>query len=362
MGLHRLQWCAESGAVDLGEHRHQEGQCGAYPFSGAPFSLWRAYEEGFAQELKQQIELIVLCHQLLTGLGRVVVLLETLVKSGRAFGTLPFVRGVVFLAKGARGFSLQLMQPIEEVAKLMEIITHPQRLLARRLIACDHSLAAIGGHAKAVETVIVKLGTMVAPGLGRTIRSQLNVEDGGTLRLDRDSNGRLEGKNFIAEIHDDLLRCHGYGRREGVTRTGEEVAEIAHGMRLVLQRFQEGSNARNRAFPFPTPQQDQLVETMLILLKKTFFIAKEPFQMQVGHSQQLREESPGEAITRCDLRHFPLDALIKPRQHDKRDTGLSISIWSSHQLHCCASGRWSVVMNPQDSLSQSSSYHHQRFG
>src|ERR1700693_3787696 len=108
---------------------------------------------------------------MLTSLGGLCILLETLVKSGVAFGMLPLLSGLVFFANGAVGFSLQLMQHVEEVSKRMEIITHPQRLVARCLIACDHPLAAIGGHADAVEAVILQRGKLGTPGLGRPVRS-----------------------------------------------------------------------------------------------------------------------------------------------------------------------------------------------
>jgi len=38
----------------------------------------------------------------------------------------------------------------------MELITHPQGLLTSGVIARDQAYAAIGGHAEAVEAVIVK--------------------------------------------------------------------------------------------------------------------------------------------------------------------------------------------------------------
>jgi len=179
------------------------------------------------------------------------------------------------------------------------------------------------------------------------------------VRVDGDSNGCVDGKNLIAEIQDDFLRCHQDSRGQSAPHVVQALAEIAHGMRVVLERFEDCSNARQGAFAFQTQQEDQLLSMVLIVVQKALFIAKEPFQMQLGNQQQLREEGPGDAIRRCDLRHFPIDALMEPSQQDNMDTGLSISIGSSHECHCFASGRWSVVMNPQDSIAQSSSYHHQ---
>ena len=79
------------------------------------------------------------------------------------------------------------------------------------------------------------------------------------------------------------------------------------------------------------------------------FIAQERFQLEGGRKQQLIEEGPGEAIILGDVRHFPVDALIEPRQHDNMDTGLGISIESSHTLHRVASGWGLMVMNRNDS-------------
>jgi hypothetical protein len=52
---------------------------------------------------------------------------------------------------------------------------------------------------------------MPLPGLGRAIGSQLDFEDGGTLRINRDQDGGPDGKNLIAEIKHHFL----LGHREG---------------------------------------------------------------------------------------------------------------------------------------------------
>src|SRR5215475_3619397 len=87
----------------------------------------------------------------------------------------------------------------------------------------------------------------------------------------------------------------------------------------------------------------------LILLPVELFIAKKHFPLEVGHKQQLIEEGPGDAIILGDVRHFPVDALIEPRQHDNLNTGLGISIGSSHKFHRVASGWGWMVMNRNDS-------------
>ena len=87
----------------------------------------------------------------------------------------------------------------------------------------------------------------------------------------------------------------------------------------------------------------------VIFLKQALFIATERFQLEGGRQQQLIEEGPGDAIILCDLRHFPVDALIEPSQHDHMDTGLGISIGSSHKFHRGASGWGLMAMNRNDS-------------
>ena len=82
---------------------------------------------------------------------------------------------------------------------------------------------------------IVKLFKMRSPGLGRAIRSQLDVEDGRALRVNGDQNGNVAGKNLIAEIKHNGLRYHGQGRRQSTTVTLEAFAERAHRVGLVSQ-------------------------------------------------------------------------------------------------------------------------------
>src|SRR2546428_5226631 len=82
----------------------------------------------------------------------------------------------------------------------MELITHPEALLARRSIASSQTNPPIRGHADTVKAVSAEVGKMSLPSLGRTIGSQLDFEDGRTVRLNRDQDGVSDGKNLIAEI------------------------------------------------------------------------------------------------------------------------------------------------------------------
>lgn len=185
--------------------------------------------------MEQNGQFVVERHRLLTDLVGLFALLETLVEIGLAFGMIEFSRRVVFLAHGCIRFSLQLIKHVEEVSKLMEIVTHPHCRFTSGLIARHQAKATVGGHAKAVKEVIVKRRKMRSPGLGGAIRSQLDVEDGRALCVNGDQNGRVDGKELIAEIKHDGLRCHGQGRGQSTAIALEQCTERAHGVWLVVQ-------------------------------------------------------------------------------------------------------------------------------
>lgn len=48
----------------------------------------------------------------------------------------------------------------------------------------------------------------------------------------------------------------------------------------------------------------------MIFLEQQLFIAKEHFQLEVGSQKQLVEKGARYLISLCDLRHFPIDALV----------------------------------------------------
>src|SRR6266699_4079781 len=73
---------------------------------------------------------------------------------GLAFGVVACCRGLGLFGNGSIGFALQLLASVKEVLKLMEPITHPSPILARRLIAGHEANATIRGHADAVEAVL----------------------------------------------------------------------------------------------------------------------------------------------------------------------------------------------------------------
>src|SRR6266700_2782745 len=103
--------------------------------------------------MEQEIELIVAGYGVLTRVVGVFIVLETLVQMGLACGVVECVRGFVLLGNGRIGFALLLAAPVKEVAKLMKPITHPARVLARRVITRHEAKATIGGHADAVEAM-----------------------------------------------------------------------------------------------------------------------------------------------------------------------------------------------------------------
>ena len=78
----------------------------------------------------------------------------------------------------------------------------------------------------------------------------MNFEDGGALRVNGDQNGRVYGKNLIAEIKYQFLRWHQEGGRQRLTRALAELTEISDGIGVVFQSLQNRRNTQQRAFPF----------------------------------------------------------------------------------------------------------------
>src|SRR5215468_8082544 len=117
---------------------------------------------------------------------------------GLTFSVVECLHGHVLLGNSRIGFALQLAASVKEVLKLMKSITHPARVLARRVIARHEATSTIGGHAHAVEAVIVEVFKMGFPGLSRALRGQLYFQDGRTVRLNGDQDRLMAGKNLIA--------------------------------------------------------------------------------------------------------------------------------------------------------------------
>ena len=120
-------------------------------------------------------------------------------ESGLAFGPRTLWHGVVFLLNGRRGLAFPVMQYRKEVAKLVEILRHPQGHVARGPVAGPEAPAPIGGQARADELVVLKRFTMRSPGVSRPIRRQLAVEDRRASGVKGHQNGRVDGKNLLAE-------------------------------------------------------------------------------------------------------------------------------------------------------------------
>jgi hypothetical protein len=191
--------------------------------------------QSVTEQMKHEIELIVSGDGVLTRVVGVLIVLETLVQMGLALGAVECVRGFVLLGKGRIGFALQLAAPVKEVLKLMKPITDPSRVLARRVIARHEAKAPIGGHADAVEAMSTQVVKMGFPGLGRAIRGELHFQHGRALRLNRDQDGLMAGKNLIAQIQHHFVRCHRERRRQRRTVVLEAFTEIPHGIGLVLE-------------------------------------------------------------------------------------------------------------------------------
>src|SRR5215471_3692319 len=200
--------------------------------------------------MKQQIKLIVPRHGLLTSLTSLFILLQALLEIGLAFGVREFLSRFDLLTNSSIGFSLELVAAVKQVLKLMELITHPEALLARRSIASGQTNPPIRGHADTVKAVSAKVCKMSLPSLGRAIGSQLDFEDGRTMRLNRDQDGASDGKNLIAEINHHGLLWHREGGRDGASIGLEGFAEIAYGVWLVLEALENRGETRNRASCF----------------------------------------------------------------------------------------------------------------
>jgi hypothetical protein len=160
--------------------------------------------------------------------------LETLGQLGLACGVVECVHGLILLGNGRRGFALQVVAPLKEVLKCMEPLTHPSRILARRVRARHEAHSTVGGPADAVEAVRTQVVTMGFPGFGRAIRGQVHVQDGRPVCLNRHQEGLMAGKNLIAEIKHHVVLCSGEGRRQSTTRGVEACTERPHGVGLVL--------------------------------------------------------------------------------------------------------------------------------
>src|SRR5918994_7224994 len=93
---------------------------------------------------------------------------------------------------------------------------------------------------------------MPLPGLGRAIGSQLDFENGGTLRINCDQDGGSDGKNLIAEIKHHFRVGYRESGRDTAPIVSEVFTEIAHGVRLVVEVLEDRGEARNRAVAFQT--------------------------------------------------------------------------------------------------------------
>src|SRR2546427_3536020 len=233
MGSKRLTQFWQHRSIDCFDQAAQEPQLGADASARPEPTEGSTQVEGVVEEMEQESELIVACDGVLTRMMGVCVVVETRVEMGLAFGVVEWVRGRVLLGHGRLGFALQWAAPVQEVPKRRKPITHPARVLARRMRASHEAPSPIGGHAEAVEAVRTEGFKMGLPGLGRALRGQLYVQDGRTLRLNRAQEGLMAGKNLIAEIQPHFGRFQRGGRRQSRAVVVEACTAISHGGRLV---------------------------------------------------------------------------------------------------------------------------------
>src|SRR6266481_744590 len=95
------------------------------------------------------------------------------------------------------------------------------------------------GIKSAVEEVLVEVLKVRFPGRSRTIRSQFDFEDRGTLRLQGDQDGDTDGKDFITEIKHHFFLGHPEGGRDTAAIVFEVLTERAHRAWLVVEVFED---------------------------------------------------------------------------------------------------------------------------
>ena len=100
---------------------------------------------------------------------RLFVLLKTLVQIGLMFGVGKFLSCFDFLANRSIGFFLELVAAVQQVLERMELVTHPEAILASGLVAGFEANTPIGGHAHTVEAMSPEVVKMRFPRLGRAI-------------------------------------------------------------------------------------------------------------------------------------------------------------------------------------------------
>src|SRR5262245_41858259 len=187
-----------------------------------------------------------------------VIVSQALLKIGLTFGVGKRSSGLVFLGNSRIRFALQLMQYLIEASYLVEIIRYPQGEIAGLLVPGHEARAPIGGHAQADKIVLLKRGKMRSPGLSRPISSELNVEDGGAVRINRDQNGLIKRENLIAEIKHPGLGWHRQRGRYCLPCLVAELTERADSIGGVVQGFENGCDTQEGTFAFQ-PQQEQEV-------------------------------------------------------------------------------------------------------
>jgi len=205
MRAHGRACGGNGGAAECFHHVEKQRECCAYVFPGAQSAMRRAEVSGFTKSVEQHGQLVVTGDGLLTGVLCCCIVLETLCQIGRACGRGKLVRRVICLLNRRIGFALQLMLHFKKVAKRVEIIRHPYGHVVRGPVAGYEAPAPGRGHAQAGEMVRFQCCNMPSPGVSRAIWRQRSFEDRGAARVTGDQNGRMEGKNLIAQMKHKAL-------------------------------------------------------------------------------------------------------------------------------------------------------------
>src|SRR2546429_8526894 len=123
MGANGVKKFRQHRIIDLFDQAEKEHQLCADASNRTEPPEGGAQVQGVAEQMEQEIELIVSCYGLLTRVAGGFIVVEALVQMGLAFGVVGCVRGFVLLGNGRIGFALQLAAPVKEGLKFMKPIT-----------------------------------------------------------------------------------------------------------------------------------------------------------------------------------------------------------------------------------------------
>ncbi len=125
--------------------------------------------QGVTEHTEQKIKLIISLDRVLTSFLGFLIFLKALLQGSFAFGIGEFHSCFMLPSNGTVGLALKLMTAVKQSLKLMELITHPESILASGLIAGFKTDTPIRSHAKTMKAISAERFKMSFPSLGRAI-------------------------------------------------------------------------------------------------------------------------------------------------------------------------------------------------